>query len=605
MRSILYFFIFSVGVSITSCKKALNTTPSDFLAPANYFNTAADLNAALTGVYDILYNHYGTNWLYQRGIEADEGYYRSTSLIGPHLYTHNSSEPGILSMYQAPFLGIGRANFLLAYVDKNTEIPQDVRDKVRGEALFLRAHYYFLLVQMFGGVPLVLEPVTSPNDVHVPRASVKEIYDQILKDMTQAEGLVADIQTLGFGGRVNKSAVRGLLARICLHMAGEPLKDVSKYQDARNWAKKVIDEGFHSLNPNFSDIFIKYAKDQYDTKESLWELEFWGNRFGAYVETGQNGGVNGPNSANSETGVAVGGLYATAHMYKLYQPGDLRRDWSIANFKYSATGPNGTKTFVADNVIAYERNAGKPRREYEVVTPKSAQWTPQNYPLLRYSDVLLMFAEAENELNGPTTEAVAAINQVRRRGWATGIKSVKITNAGSNYTTAPTVTFSGGGGSGASATAVVSQGRVTEIKFNPDAVIGKTFGSGYTSIPSIIISGGGGTGATAVAEIFTKDQADLEPAQKASKDAFRFALQDERARELNFEMLRKFDLIRWGIFVTRMNQVGLEIEKDIPTSTGAYYALRYKNVTDKHLVYPIPALELTRNNKLVQTPGWE
>src|SRR5690606_25371999 len=151
----------------------------------------------------------------------------------------------VQSLYGIHWIGIGRANFLLAYVDKNPEIPQEVRDRIRGEALFLRAHYYSLLVRMFGGVPLVLDPVTSPNDVHVPRATAQEVYDQVIKDMKEAEGLVADIQSLGYGGRVNKSAVRGMLARVYLHMAGEPLKDISKYEEARTWTKKIIDEGFH------------------------------------------------------------------------------------------------------------------------------------------------------------------------------------------------------------------------------------------------------------------------------------------------------------------------------------------------------------------------
>mgnify|MGYP000928123709 CR=1 FL=1 len=606
MKRIFYSLFLLAAISLGSCKKLLNTVPSNFLAPANYFNTAADLDAALTGVYDYLYTIYGTNWLYRYGMEADEGYYRSTTLADIlFLNTHTPATAGLLSLYQALWIGVSRANYLLANVDKNPEIAQDIRGRIRGEALFLRAHYYSMLVRMFGGVPLVLEPVASPDEVHVPRATAQEVYDQIIKDMTEAEGLVADIQSLGYGGRVNKSAVRGMLARVFLFMAGEPLKDVSKYEQARTWAKKIIDEGFHDLNPSYSDIFIKYARDEYDIKESIWEVEYWGNRFGAYSETGQNGGVNGPSSANAETGVAVGGLFGTKYLWDLYQSGDLRKSWSMVNFTYNATGANGAKTFVPENRSPYERAAGKARREYEMVTPKSAQWTPTNYPMLRYADILLMFAEAENEINGPTAAAINAINAVRRRAWSTGIKFVTITDGGSGYTVAPTVSFSGGGGSGAVATATISGGAVTGIVFALDAVTGRAFGEGYASPPEVILSGGDGSGATAEAEIFIKDEADLSPAQTASKEAFRKAIQEERAQELCFEGLRKHDLIRWGIFVDRMQQIGVQIETDIPTAAGANYATRYKSVLDKHVIYPIPELELTRNNKLVQNPGWE
>src|SRR5690606_9459954 len=108
--------------------------------------------------------------------------------------------------------------------------------------------------------------INDVNDVDIPRASLSEVYAQILADMQGAEDFVSDIRTLGFGGRVNKSAVRGMLARVCLHMAGNPLNDVSKFADARAWAKKVMDdsEAAHRLIPNYSQVFINYAQEKYD-----------------------------------------------------------------------------------------------------------------------------------------------------------------------------------------------------------------------------------------------------------------------------------------------------------------------------------------------------
>jgi starch-binding outer membrane protein, SusD/RagB family len=519
-----YFLLILIVFASTSCNKLLEKRPSDFLSPTGYYTTEAELQSALAGVYDILYNIYGTNILYREGIEADEGYYQSNTLLGLHLYTFNASEPRIYQWWSGPWLGISRANVLLANVDNQPNIPQTVRDQIRGEAMFLRGYYYYVLVRAFGGVPIILKPVVSATDTDVPRSTEKEVYDQILKDMTTSEKLVADINTLGFGGRVSKSAVQGILARVCLAMAGNPLKDVSKYKDASAWAKKVIDSRLHSLNPVYSNIFINYAQDKYDIKESIWEVEFWGNRFGIYTETGQVGGVNGPSSANSETGVAVGGLFATAKLYKLYEPGDLRRDWAIANFTYNKNGPNGSKTYITDTTTSslYNRAGGKWRREYELVTPKSAQWTPQNLPLLRYSDVLLMYAEAENEINnGPTPEAYNAINQVRMRAFG---------------------------------------------KLLPGAV--------------------------------NPNEHDLKG---LNHDSFFKQIVDERSRELSFELLRKPDLIRWGLFVSVMHQTGDQISADVP---GAYYTQRYYNVTDKNVVYPIPESELSTNKALVQTPGW-
>jgi len=524
MKHKYYFLFLLVFIGFNSCKKLLDTKPTDFLSPTGYYTTETQLQSAKAGVYDPLYNIFGTNNLYRDGVECDEGYYRNSSLIGLDLYTFDASEPRVLTWWQSGWIGITRANVLLANLDNNPSISQAVRDQIRGETLFLRGFYYFELVRAFGGVPIILKPTLSADETDAPRASVKDVYDQILKDMTDAEKLVADITTLGFGGEVSKSAVRGILARVCLSMAGNPLNDVSKYADADSWAKMVIDEGIHSLNPDYSKVFINYAQDLYDIKESIWEVEFWGNRFGVYTETGQVGGVDGPASANALTGVAIGGLFATAKLFKLYDSGDLRRDWCIANFTYNSTGPNGSKTFITDTTRAslYVRAGGKFRREYELVTPKSAQWTPQNFPLLRYSDVLLMYAEAENEINnGPTTAAYNAINLVRERAFG---------------------------------------------KLLP----------GATNLNQYDLAG-------------------------LDHDSFFRQIVDERSRELCFESLRKYDLIRWGIFVTTMNAEGNQILSDVP---GAYYAQRYLNVRPKDVVFPIPELELSTNSALVQTDGW-
>ena len=420
-RYILLLSIILLGN--VSCKKFLDTQPQDFLSPLNYYKTEQHLNSALNGVYDILGSVYGTVYLYRMGIEGEEGYYaRTTPATGPQIYNFSASHSDVQAFWRNLYAGIYRANVLLANVDNNPALSEDLRKKVRGEALFLRGYYYFMLVHSFGGVPLILEPTSSPDDVEVPRSTAKEVYEQILLDMKEAETLVDPIQTIGFGGRVSKSAVRGILARVCLFMAGHPVRDLSKFAEARDWAKKVIDDPTHSLNPDYSQVFINLASDKYDIKESIFEVEFWGNRSDAFTETGYVGYVNGPASSNPATGAVYGGVKVTNRLYQKFAATDLRRDWNIATFTYTSSGANGTKTYYSpltpDNKTIYNRHCGKFRREYEIPTPKSNSQTPQNFPLLRYSDVLLMYAEAENEVNqGPTPDAYEKINQVRRRGY--------------------------------------------------------------------------------------------------------------------------------------------------------------------------------------------
>src|SRR5690606_3668299 len=143
----------------------------------------------------------------------------------------------------------------------------------------------------------------------------------------------------------------------------------------------------------------------------IWEVEFYGNGMDPTTEYGHVGNVNGIAApATGTIGYSTALLNATHRLYDLYENQDERRDWSIAPFRYSGE----SKVYWGSHQI-YNRNCGKWRREHETLLPKTNNGTPQNFPLLRYSDVLLMFAEAENFLNGPTTAAHDALNKVRAR----------------------------------------------------------------------------------------------------------------------------------------------------------------------------------------------
>src|SRR5690606_4943192 len=215
--------------------------------------------------------------------------------------------------------------------------------------------------------------------------------------------------------RVSKSAIWGVLARTCLYVAGNPINDVSRYEEARDWAKKVMDTGVHRLNTSFPQVFINHVRDIYDIEESIWEVEFWGNGTGVYANlggyVGRNNGIG--NTQDPNVGYAVGATRIARPLYFKFKSDDLRRDWAIAPFRYVG---NPADTVYWESGQLYQRYCGKWRRTYELILPRSTTRTATNFPLLRYSDVLLMFAEAENEVNGsPTEEAYEAINQVKRR----------------------------------------------------------------------------------------------------------------------------------------------------------------------------------------------
>ncbi|MBS1562880.1 MAG: RagB/SusD family nutrient uptake outer membrane protein [Bacteroidetes bacterium] len=402
--------------SLGACKKFLDTTPQDFLSPENYYQTEEQINYALNGVYDVLGQRgmYGDALISRMGTEADEGFYAVSSFKGPQTYEFSTSDSYVTTLWQLLYDGINRANLLIEHIDEPVMSAENRAD-VLGQAKFLRAYYYFLLVSNWGDVPLILTATSSAKNTAIARTPAKDVYAAIIKDMEEAEGMVKDAATVGFGGRISKSAVQGILARVCLYMAGNPLRDASKYQDVIKWTQKLMTPGFHRLNPSYQDVFINYAADKYDIKESIWEVEFWGNTAGPYREGGRVGINTGIANPNSSLGYSYGFIQTSARLYNAYQSADKRRDWAIAPFRYQSNGTvkaNWTATQI------YNRFCGKWRREYEVVSPKSTNDSPENFPLLRFSDVLLMFAEASNEVKGsPSAEAYEAINRVRRRGY--------------------------------------------------------------------------------------------------------------------------------------------------------------------------------------------
>ena len=507
-----------------SCTNFLETEPTDFASPDDFYNTEEQLNFALSGVYSALVKDgtYARNLPVELALNTDEAFYKKnfTTYTNPAQYNYDAATPIIAACWRTLYEGINRANYLLANIN-NPEMDETKRNVIRGEAMFLRAYYYFVLANLWGDVPLILEPTLDGKNVNIPKTPQSEIYQFILREMTEAQSMVNKITTIGFSGRVSKTAIQGILARVCLKMAGEPLKDVSKYELAKAWADSVITSNEHQLNPDYKQIFINHSSDKYDIKESIWEVEFWGNNLGnAYRAAGRIGNQFSIRTTHAEM-YGYANVGATKKLFQLYNdPNDVRRDWNVAPFKYS--GDNTIEQVNHGPNDLFIRDAAKWRRDYETALPRNVDFSPTNFPLLRYADVLLMYAEAENELNGFSDDAHNKLNEVRRRA-------------------------------GAYEYSVANNNKITD------------------------------------------------------KDDFRDAIIDERSRELCFEGLRKSDLIRWGkeLFLGEMRQQKIDFESNAPTSPNmkeAYNA--YGRVSEKHLLLPIPASELSLNKAMTQNKGW-
>jgi hypothetical protein len=422
MKKAILLSIIMCLVITSGCKKSLNRDPEDFTLIERYFTKEKDAVLALNGVMDLMSsrNYYGGT--FQIRMLGSDDILPTITGSYPGNASAPASDPAFANLWNNLFMTIERANILLENLPR---IAMDEKKKgvIRGEALFLRAYAMFMLVDMWGPIPINTVPTSGPNDVIRKRQPIQDVYAQILKDMTEAEGLVPTMTLggadYGGGGYIAKTTVQGILARVCLTMAGEPLKDVSKYQDAKDWAKKVVLSTEHALNTDYTDIFIRIASDRYDKKEVMWEIDL--NYTAGTNEFGFIGSLNGigsnvSNGADVSYGYSFGQSKATRRLYNAYgaTSNDTRRDWNMAPFYYVQNTTTGAKVNWATTQI-YDRFDSKYRSEYYPV--KHRDNTGINFPMLRYPDVLLMLAEAENELNGPTTLAYSLVNQVRARAY--------------------------------------------------------------------------------------------------------------------------------------------------------------------------------------------
>jgi starch-binding outer membrane protein, SusD/RagB family len=662
---------------LTSCNKFLDTKPTDFYSNENYYNTEAQVQQALNGVYSNLMRPelyaqvMGFNF-----VSATDEVLPNRTTDGDSRglrYNYDASQTYVAGIWRLCYIGINNINALLANIDKPT-MDEAKRNIIKGQALFLRGYYYFLLTSNYGDVPLVLRNLTI-SEVTIPASSQKEVYQQIEKDMKEAEVLLKDytVAKTGFSDVATLTAVQAVLSRVYIYWAGYPQNDITKYDSVITYTDKVITSGLHALNPDYRQVFINLARDQYDVKENIWELGSLGAGAGVVNKGGNDiGNFVGITSsivaADTSSYSAASWVWVTKKLFDAYEVDaastatpnkpslDIRRDWNCANYIYS-----GNPRVKAARTSAWLMSAGKFRREY---APQSIRNTNGvagtyniNWPVIRYADVLLMRAEAENYKNGPGN-AYGYINQVRKRGYGlmngNVVKSITMVNQGTGYTVAPVVTITGGGGSGATGTAILTSGRVSGIYLSSPGAL--TPGSYYSSAPVVVIgtfwtpgvtyalntqvtnganlytvtkagtstttapthtTGASleaitgavftyaGAAATATATITTGTESDLTP--NLDQDGFQLAIRDERMRELCFEALRRADLIRWGNFVTDIQDFAVWATANGAgvTSTGNPNGLQgVRNVSTRHVLLPKPTYELNLNKALVQNPGW-
>ncbi|MBD0831638.1 RagB/SusD family nutrient uptake outer membrane protein [Aestuariibaculum sediminum] len=404
---------------IFSCDDKLDILPQDGLGSATLYQNEAGATAGLMGVYSRVVRAYREsviNAMYPSA-GTDEGFEnRSVN----RFYLENSfssNNSDVLDAWTLLYEGVNAANVMLVEVNNSEGLTDAQKVAFTAEARFIRAYLYFDLQRNFGGLEGIPLPTETTIKQLLPRTKGVDVYKQIISDLEYAEANLKDIQEVA-PGRASKSAAQGLLARVCLYRAGEPFaNDGDYYTKARDWAKKVMDNGYHELNSSYEDVFNKLAQEQYDTKEVLFQIGFFfGNQ--DQQQSGKLGSTIGfrvdDGSCNNR---GFGLISATISLTDAYRndANDERGLWNVS--PYYIPRNNNCEFATSFNQLAYA--ASKYRRLLE--SGGTGSYGPHHWPVLRYADVLLMYAEAENQLNPGSTEALNAVNKVRNRAHATPI----------------------------------------------------------------------------------------------------------------------------------------------------------------------------------------
>lgn len=398
--------VFSFQYFLIGCTDFLTEAdPSNFTVE-NYFVTPAHAKNSVNAIYapmrePMVSGFGGGPWMmteFATGLAATDLGQAVNSYFVKDL--NNTSDNGYgLTYWTSYYQGIANANLS---IDRIPDIVMDDVEKNRllGEARFMRAWYYFNLVRMFGNIPLITQPVSlQSEDLYPSQADPEAVYDLIVDDLKIAEN--SELPWADPSGRVSMGAVKSLLAKVYLTMAGYPLNKGQEYYDlAANKSEEVINSGHFKLFGKYDDLHDPSKKNidehifmiQYRTEviPSNWQV--------AIIPYNKN------ISAYSDE---TGGIYATQDFVESYDENDLRIQEKQFYFtEYTHQDDRNQKVDLGAYFIY---------KHFDEVAQLTTANSDLNWPLIRYAEVLLIYAEAINEVSGPTKEAYDALNATRVR----------------------------------------------------------------------------------------------------------------------------------------------------------------------------------------------
>ncbi|MCJ8166566.1 RagB/SusD family nutrient uptake outer membrane protein [Pontibacter sp. E15-1] len=403
--------ILLVGATLTGCKdNFLEVVPETSLSSATFFKKPADFQQAVNAAYVPLRSIVNDRaWLLGE-MHSDNTYYARNPLFGATeqqediadfaIPTANgvTSNTHVLNQYRLDYQIIARTNQILASIDQVEFSDKAMKDNIIGQAKFLRAYAYFELVRYFGSVPLHLTPVPNREEAALPLTSEEGLYTQIIADAREAASLLPP-KSKQEEGRATSGAARTLLANVYIVQ--------KKWAEAETLLREVVNSGEYALIPEYAEAFSNSTGNK-NNIESVFEVQFLEGSAGLNgnflyqfmprpISPGELVTITG--TSNPQPIDGEGNNIPTPDIIAAYEEGDEREAASIGYITLSGSARE-------DKVYPYIKKYAKPHALHNN--------HGMNWPIYRYSEVLLFLAEALAE-QGKEGEAADYLDMVRNR----------------------------------------------------------------------------------------------------------------------------------------------------------------------------------------------
>ena len=460
-------------LALTSCNDYLEVDPATNVASTDLvFGSEGETRTALYGVYAKVCsdNLFGGKLYNDFQLNSDVDFYANSNEAAagnqPRRFDVRSDASNVETLWNNLYSAVETANEFIFNLQKSSLYKEETEDaaseaadgtistvqkpkvtnltQMMGEAKVMRAMFYHELLSYWGDIPFTLQSTYETDNLNPGITPRQEVSDALIADLKHAaEYMYSDQEgKVAAPERITKEAAYAMIARLALQAGGyslnhdandftgykmtRPSNYLDYYKTARDYAKKVIDAGGHSLNKSFRDVFVDECNFVVNTGDDpIFEIPF------AKETNGNWGYAQGPTSgvdtsvetdySNSAWGATSGNVRTTAFYGYSFDAKDLRRDYICGLWYYSN---QGLPTIRLD--YAMHNNKWSKLWNSNGLGKTTTGATGINFAYIRYTDVLLMFAEAENEISGPTAEAQEALKQVRRRAFASDDRAEKV-----------------------------------------------------------------------------------------------------------------------------------------------------------------------------------